>query len=85
MDKRWEEQLERMRRLNEQLTAINRRVEENNRLIARDRAISRGPLNDIRDFRTHQSPDYEDFPPSRHVRPSLAEADDAPRRRRRRR
>jgi hypothetical protein len=84
IDKQLEEQLERMRSLNEQLSAMQRGVMENNRLIERDRGTRGGPLNDIRDYRTHQSPDYDDFPPEPRVdvrRPPAAEV--TPRRRRR--
>lgn len=85
IDKQLEEQLERMRSLNEQLSAMHRGVTENNRLIERDRRTPSGPLNDVRDYRTYQSPDYEDFLPPQRIdlwRP--AEAADTARRRRRR-
>jgi hypothetical protein len=85
IDKQLEEQLERMRSLNEQLSAMQRGVTENNRLIERDRGIRSGPLNDVRDYRTHQSPDYEDFPPQQRadVRRHAVAEDSPPRRRRR--
>jgi hypothetical protein len=85
MDKQLEEQLERMRRLNEQLNAMHRGVSENNQLIARDRGTSRGPLSDIRDFRTIQSHDYDDgaAAPAEMERPR-ATAESRARRRRRR-
>jgi hypothetical protein len=84
IDKQLEEQLERIRSLNEQLSAMHRGVAENSRLIERDRSQPRGPLNDVRDYRTHQSPDYQDFPPQQRteIRRS-GEAADTPRRRRR--
>jgi len=66
IDKQLEEQLERMRSLNEQLSAMHRGVAENSRLIEGDRGPNGGPLNDLRDVRddrTHQFPDHEDFPP----------------------
>jgi hypothetical protein len=86
IDKQLEEQLERMRRLNEQLSAMHRGVTENNRLIGGDRGMRSGPLSDVRDYRTHQSPDYEDFPPQHRAdvcRPAVAE-ESPPRRRPRR-
>jgi hypothetical protein len=85
IDKQLEEQLERMRSLNEQLSAMHRGVTENNRLIDRDRWTRSGPLDDVRDYRTYQSPDYDDFPPQPRAdirRPAVAE-DSPPRRRRR--
>ena len=63
IDKQLEEQLERMRRLNEQLTAMQRSVTENRELITRDRPVSHGPLSSVRDCRTHLSPEYEGFYP----------------------
>lgn len=84
IDKELEEQLERMRRLNEQLSAMQRGVSENNQLIARDRTMHHGPLGNVRDFRTHQSPDYEDYSPEvRAATAGAGVAEDAPRRRRR--
>jgi hypothetical protein len=85
MDKQLEEQLERMRRLNEQLNAIHRNVSETNELIARDRTARKGPLSDIRDFRTLQSHDYDDggAAPAELERPR-ATAESRARRRRRR-
>jgi hypothetical protein len=85
IDKQLEEQLKRLRSLNEQLSAIHRGVAENRRLIERDRGAGGGPLSDVRDYRTHQSPDYEDFPPRQREAFRSATADDRPRRRRRRR
>jgi hypothetical protein len=75
IDKQLEEQLERMRSLNEQLSAMHRGVTENSRLIERDRSRPSGPLNDVRDYRTYQSPDYEDFPPQQ--RPEIHRPADA--------
>ena len=85
IDKQLEEQLERMRRLNEQLSAMYRGVTENSRLIERDRGIRSSPLSDVRDYRTHQSPDYDDFPPPQRadVRRRAVAEDSFPRRRRR--
>jgi hypothetical protein len=85
IDKQLEEQLERLRSLNEQLSAMHRGVAENSRLIGRDRGMSGGPLSDVRDYRTHQSPDYEDFPPRHREAFRSATAEDRPRRRRKRR
>jgi hypothetical protein len=62
VDKQLEEQLERMRRLTEQLTAIQRGVSRNNELITH-RTAGHGPLSSVTDCRTHQSPDYDDFYP----------------------
>jgi hypothetical protein len=85
IDKQLEEQLERIRSLNEQLSAMHRGVAENSRLIERDRGTRSGPLNDVRDYRTHQSPDYDDFPPHQRepVRRRQLRADASRRRRRR--
>jgi hypothetical protein len=84
IDKQLEEQLERIRSLNEQLSAMHRGVTANSRPIERDHGAS-GPLDEVRDYRTHQSPDYEDFPPQ--PRPDLRRpvtvADTGRRRRRR--
>lgn len=56
MEKALEEQLERMRRLNERLNDINRGVAENTELISRDREAQRhNPLHEVRDYRTHHS------------------------------
>jgi len=84
IDKQLEEQLERIRSLNEQLSAMQRSVTENNRLIERDRGILGGPLSDVRDCRTHQSPEYQYFPPQQReeVRRRQLPADAARRRRR---
>jgi hypothetical protein len=85
IDKQLEEQLERIRSLNEQLSAMYRGVTENRRLIELDRGTRSGPLNEVRDYRTHQSPDYEDFPaPPRTGLRRPAEVADTARRRRRR-
>jgi hypothetical protein len=55
-----EEQLERVRRLTERMAQIHSNVTENSARISRDReARHDGPLQGIRDYRTHQSPDYE--------------------------
>ena len=85
IDKQLEEQLERIRSLNEQLSAMHRGVAENSRLIERDRGARGGPLNDVRDYRIHQSPDYDDFPPHQRERVRRRQLPaDASRRRRRR-
>jgi hypothetical protein len=85
IDKQLEGQLERIRSLNEQLSAMHRGVAENNRLIERDLGTRKGPLNDVRDYRTLQSPDYDDFPPQQReeVRRRQLRADASGRRRRR--
>jgi hypothetical protein len=85
MDKQLEEQLERMRRLNEQLNEMRRGVTETQDLIARDRRQSRGPLHDIRDLRTYQSPQYEEHRPSNRGHDAFSAASEATPRRRRRR
>jgi hypothetical protein len=54
-----EEQLERMRRLNERMSQVHNRVIENSESIARDRDQFHSPAsNVVRDVRTHQSHDY---------------------------
>lgn len=80
MDKLLEEQLERMRRLTERMSQAHRKVTENAELISRDRdGLSRGPLDDVRDYRTLQSP-----PKSRDDKPHATVARDSSKRRRRR-
>lgn len=49
MDKQLEEQLERMRQLNERLNEMHRGVAENSELIARDRRRPSAPRHDVRD------------------------------------
>jgi hypothetical protein len=84
VDKQLEEQLERMRRLNEQLTAIRRGVAENTQHMQHGAMQRSGPL-EVRDLRTYQWPDYNDFSSADAVRPSAGgEAGDSSRRRRRR-
>jgi len=54
-----EEQLERMRRLNERLSQVHNRVVENSEDIARDRDQLHSPHNNVvRDVRKHQTHDY---------------------------
>jgi hypothetical protein len=56
-----EEQLERMRRLNERLSQFHNRVVENSENIARDRDQLHSPLNNVvRDVRRHQTHDYSE-------------------------
>jgi hypothetical protein len=86
MDKVLEEQIERMRQLNERLAQMHRGVTETNRLIARDRETQRrGPLHDVRDYRTHESHDYgtAEEPTRPHARPRATAADSSRKRRRR--
>ena len=51
-----EEQLERMRRLNERMSQVHNRVVENSENIARDRDQLHSPLNDGRRHQTHDYP-----------------------------
>jgi hypothetical protein len=54
-----EEQLERMRRLNERMSQVHSRVVENCENIARDRDQLHSPHNNVvRDVRRHQTHDY---------------------------
>ena len=53
-----EEQLERMRRLNEHMSEVHNRVVENSENIARDRDQLHGPPTVVRDVRRHQTHDY---------------------------
>ena len=54
-----EEQLERMRRLNERMSEVHNRVVENSQNIARDREQLHSPHNNVvRDLRRHQTHDY---------------------------
>jgi hypothetical protein len=54
-----EEQLERMRRMNERMSQVHNRVVENSESIARDRDQLHTPLNNVvRDVRRHQTHDY---------------------------
>jgi hypothetical protein len=54
-----EEQLERMRRLNERMSEVHDRVVENSEHIAHDRDQLHSPHNNIvRDVRPHQTHDY---------------------------
>jgi hypothetical protein len=54
-----EEQLERMRRLNERMSEVHNRVVENSENIARDRDQLHSPDNNVvRDVRRHQTHDY---------------------------
>jgi hypothetical protein len=62
-----EEQLERMRRLNERMSQVHNRVVEISENIARDRDQLHGPQNDVvRDVRRHQTHDYPE--PTKHRR-----------------
>jgi hypothetical protein len=54
-----EEQLERMRRLNERMSQVHNRVVEISENIARDRDQLHSPHNNVvRDVRRHQTHDY---------------------------
>ena len=56
MDKRLEEQLERVRMLSEQLGQIHEQLVQNTELMTRDRARAAGsPLHQVRDLRVHSS------------------------------
>ena len=86
MQKLLEEQIERMRQLNERLTQLRRGITETNQAVALSRTIKpRGPLFDVRDYRTLESHEYGTSeaaarPPSR----SVGTAADSSRKRRRR-
>jgi hypothetical protein len=54
MDRRLEEQLERMRQLNEQLQEIHRGVSQNNEIIARDLARSERSRGEVAVHRPHR-------------------------------
>jgi hypothetical protein len=59
MDKLLEEQLKRIRQLNEWVAQLQRGVRETNRAVVRNRQPRvRGPLQDVRDYRTLQSHEY---------------------------
>jgi hypothetical protein len=81
-----EEQLERMRRLTERMSQVHTHVSEYSELISRDRdALHSGPLQQVRDLRTHLTQDYQIYgPPARHTERPRMLARDASRRRRRR-
>ena len=60
MDKRLEEQLERVRQLSARVEQIQEQLAQNTELLARDRESLVGtPLNRVRDFRPWSDPDSE--------------------------
>ena len=67
MDKILEEQITRMKRLNERLAQVHRGVTDANQAVARRREIDlRGPLHDVRDYRIVDSQKYDaDAPTAR--------------------
>jgi hypothetical protein len=73
-----EEQLERIKRLTEKITQVQNRTADLANEIARDRELLHySPLHEVRDYRLYRSEDDRE--------PHRAHADDAPRRRGRRR
>ena len=79
------EQLERMRRLTERMSQMHSHVERNSELISRERdLLHSSPLEAVRDYRTVQSPNYDERRPRRTVRAAAHAHDRQPRRRRRR-
>jgi hypothetical protein len=59
MNRKLEEQIQRMRELNDRLTQIRLDIQETNRLVALARVVKRrGPLLDVRDYRTFESHRY---------------------------
>ncbi len=87
MDKRLEEQLERMRQLSARVARIHEQLEKNTELLTRVPAHGRGPspLHEVRELRTWSQPDPGEPHDVRHGRRPGAQAADRPRRRRRRR
>ena len=61
-----EEQLERMRRLNEHMSQVHNRVVQNSESIARDRDQFHSPATTaVRDVRPHQTHNYPESIPKR--------------------
>jgi hypothetical protein len=76
-----EEQLERIRRLTEQMSQVRSRAAELTEEVERDRAMSRrSPLHDVRDFRRH--PSLNETPDRSEDHGDRATARPVPRRRR---
>jgi hypothetical protein len=81
MDKRLEEQLERVRRLTARVTEIHEQLAHNTALMTRDREhIASDPLSDVRDFRAWHGHDA-----SAHTEPAHVGNQATPRARGRRR
>lgn len=63
------EQLERVKRMTERVAQAHR-VAETSEFASREQETDRGSLEDVRDCRTHQSPDYGNKAPDRSSRSS---------------
>ena len=86
MDKRLEEQLERMRELSARVAQIHEQLAQNTELLTRDREqMSGSPLHDVRDLRTWSQPLPDEPAEVRHRSTRRSQAPDRPRGRRRRR
>ena len=86
MDKRLEEQLERMRQLSARVAQIHEQLAQNTELLTRDREqISGSPLHDVRDLRPWSQPLPDEPRGARHRRDERSQSADRPRSRRRRR
>jgi hypothetical protein len=60
MDKMLEEQIARMKLLNERLAEVHRGVTDATQAVVRQRQIgSRGPLDDVRDYRIVESHEHD--------------------------
>lgn len=84
MDKRLEEQLERMRQLSARVAHIHEQLAQNTELLTRDREQMAGsPLHEVRDLRTWSQPLPDKPAEARHRTSMRAQASDRPRGRRR--
>jgi hypothetical protein len=69
MDNRLEEQLERVRQLSARVAQIHEQLAQNTELITRDRMLAvSAPLQEVRDLRTWQRPEWEPEEPEPSVR-----------------
>jgi hypothetical protein len=85
MDKRLEEQLERVRQLSARVAQIHEQLAHNTELLMREHSPqARSPLHEIRDLRTWSQDHGDEDAPERNRRPVQSRADDRSRSRRRR-
>ena len=85
MNKLLEEQIERMRQLNDRLTQLRRGIVETNEAVALARRMQpRGPLFDVRDYQTFESQEYGDAGRASGSRPRNPAASNTSRKRHRR-
>jgi hypothetical protein len=77
MDKRLEEQLERVRQLSARVAQIHEQLAQNTELLTREHAPrGRSPLHEIRDLRTWSDQRAVDDPPHEKRRPIASRSDD---------